>query len=258
MSWVVGHLPGGGLARDSQKFLAPYVVLVVAAFAATVDRVASRAAGAGRELLVTVALVAVPLPIALLPDATALVWNTVDPVHYPSGFDTVAARVDGSGSTLVTLPWRSYRGFTWANGLVSSDPAVRWYDTDVLVPDDLAVGSTTVHGENVRSRDLGADLARLPVAEALRANEVSWALVYRDDPDAGSLDLTGLELVHEDADLALYAVPGSPATAHHASGATRAVVVGADLLAAGVAVGGMVLATRRRRNAPPQHDALLQ
>ena len=53
MSWVVGHLPGGGLARDSQKFLAPYVVLVVAAFAATVDRVASRAAGAGRELLVS-------------------------------------------------------------------------------------------------------------------------------------------------------------------------------------------------------------
>ena len=85
----------------------------------------------------------------------------------------------------------------------------------------------------MRARDLGADLARLPVAEALRANEVSWALVYRDDPDAGSLDLTGLELVHDDADLALYAVPGSPATAHHASGATRAVVVGADLLAAG-------------------------
>ncbi|GAA4720849.1 hypothetical protein [Nocardioides conyzicola] len=258
MSWVVGHLPGGGLARDSQKFLAPYVVLVVAAFAATVDRAAARVAGAGSELVVTVALLAVPLPVALLPDATSLVWQTVDPVHYPAGFDAVADRVDGSGGTLVTLPWRSYRGFTWGNGLVSSDPAVRWFDTDVLVSDDLAVGSTTVHGENARSRDLGADLARLPVAEALRDNGVSWALVYRDDPDAGSLDLTGLDLVHEDADLALYSVPDASPTAHGAGRATRVVVVAADLLAAAVAVGGTLLAIRRRRNAPPRHDSLLQ
>jgi hypothetical protein len=166
--------------------------------------------------------------------------------------------VDGSDGTLVTLPWRSYRGFTWGNGLVSSDPAIRWFDTDVLVSDDLAVGSRTVHGENARSRDLGADLARLPVAQALRANGVTWVLVYRDDPDAGSLDLTGLDLVHDDADLALYSVPDSPGTSHRASAASRAVVVAADLLAAGVAVGGMVLATRRRRNAPPRDDSLLQ
>ena len=254
---VVEHVPGGGLARDSQKFLAPYVVLVVAALAATVDRVVARAAAVGPELVVAVALVAVPVPFLLVPDGTSLVWKTVDPVHYPAGFDAVAQVVDGSDSTMVTLPWRSYRAFTWGHGLVSSDPAVRWFDTDVLVSDELAVGSRTISGESRRAAELGADLARRPVAAALRDHGVRWALVYRDDPGAGTLDLDGLRRVYEDDDMALYEVPGVTTGQPSVSAARRGAAIASYGVAGVVALAGIVAANRRRRNAPRDRVALL-
>ncbi|WP_275743497.1 hypothetical protein [Nocardioides sp. YIM 152315] len=254
---IVERVPGGGLARDSQKFLAPYVVLVVAALAATVDRVAQRAATVGPELVAAVALVAVPLPLLLVPDGTSLVWKTVDPVHYPSGFDAVAEVIDGNDRTVVTLPWRSYRAFSWGHGLVSSDPAVRWFDTDVLVSDELAVGSRTISGESPRAAALGADLVRLPVAAALRAHGVRWALVYRDDPDAGSLDLDGLRVVYEDDDMMLLETPGATAGPPSVSAARRGAALASYGVAGVVALAGILAANWRRRNAPRDRATLL-
>jgi hypothetical protein len=144
--------------------------------------------------------------------------------------DAVAEIVDGSGQDLVTLPWRSYRRFAWGNGLISSDPATRWFDADVLVADDLRVGDVLVAGEGARTRPLG----------------VGWVVLYRDDPAADTVDVAGLEQRYVGPDLALYAVPGVTPGSDDAGAGAVAVVV-ADLLAALLVLVAAVLRVGRRR-----------
>jgi hypothetical protein len=247
---LVEHVPGAGLLRDSQKFLAPYVLLVVAATAAAVDLVQAWARGA--EARWAVALAGVALPLAVLPDATTATWPTVAPVRFPPGLDTVAAELAGAPpGAVATLPWRSYRNFSWGHGETSSDPALRWYDREVLVSDDLAVGRTVVRGENRRTAALGRALAQRPTSEALRQEGVRYALVYLDDPDAPTLDLSGLERRYADGVVALYAVPGVEPRDAEPHPARRLVLAGDAL--AGLLVLGSVLAlligaaTRSRR-----------
>jgi hypothetical protein len=249
--WLVEQVPGAGLLRDSQKFLAPWAVLVTAAIAATVDRVCVAATRAGAELVVGVALAAAGLPFMLLPDGAAAVWPTVDPVTYPPAMARAAADVDADPGTLVTLPWRSYRRFDWGNGETSSDPAVRWFDTDVLTSDGLQVGSTLLRGESERARSLGRALRREPTVEALRNAGARWALVYRDDPAAPDLDLRGLDLVYGDRYLGLYAVPGAHASAGPSAGQRWSVIavqisaLAAVLIGACIAVSEVLRSHRR-------------
>ncbi len=251
---LVESVPGAGLLRDSQKFVAPLAVLAAVA-AAVIAHTAVRAASRyGVEAALSVALLAVPLPVVLLPDGATTVWRTVDPVTYPSGLEAVDALLDDAGAgDVATLPWRSYRGFAWGNGETSSDPAVRWFDRTVLVSDDLQVGSQLVRGEDLRARALGASLAQRPVVDALAENGVAWALVYRDDPAYSDLDLLGLDEVYADDDLALYRVPGVPDVAggDPPGAATHAVVVCVDLLALVTVMVGFIFAMRRVRKRVP-------
>lgn len=209
LEWMVETIPGAGLLRDSHKFLAPLVVLAAVSIGALAHRLVRSVAHHGAEVVVAVGLLAAPLPLMLLPDATASTWETLDPVDYPPGFERVAAVIDAAHSQgdLATLPWRSYRGFSWGNGLISSDPAIRWFDLDVVASDDLRVSRTVIRGENLRGRAIGEALEQQSVAQALGANGVTWALVYRDDPDVDDLDLDGLIEEYADDDLALYRVP---------------------------------------------------
>lgn len=247
--WLVEQVPGAGLLRDSQKFLAPWALLLTLGLAAAVDRLAVTARKAGPEAVWALGLLAVPLPLVLLPDGAATVWPTVRPVVYPAGLARAARIVDEgpAAADVATLPWRSYRGFDWGNGLTSSDPATRWFDRDVLVSDVLQVGRTRVAGENRRGRALGEDLRTGPVAAALRAAHVTWGLVYRDDPAVGDLDLRGLHEVYADDDLALYRVPGASPPQPASGPLVRLLVLLADGLALGVAVVVVALAARTGR-----------
>lgn len=249
--WLVETVPGAGLLRDSQKFLAPLVVLAAVSLAAVVHLVVESVRRHGAEVLLATGLVAVPLPFLLVPDGAVTVWPTLRPVTYPVGFDRVAAILDDgpADATLATLPWRSYRGFSWGHGLISSDPATRWFDLGVLASDDLQVGPTTIHGEGLRARALGKALAAGPAAPALRGAHVTWALVYLDDPDAAALDLAGLTPAYADADLALYRVPGAVASQTSAEPVARTLTGFADTLALGLVTGGLVIAARRRGKA---------
>ncbi len=251
LHWLVETVPGAGLLRDSQKFLAPLVVLAAVSVGAVAHLAVEVVRRHGAEVVLATGLVAVPLPFLLVPDGAATVWPTLRPVTYPVGFDRVAQILDEgpAGATLATLPWRSYRGFAWGHGLISSDPALRWFDRDVLVSDDLQVGPTRVRGESIRGQALGRALEDGPVAPALREQHVTWALVYLDDPDAAGLDLHGLTSAYADADLALYLVPGSTAVPRSAGPFPRTVTGLVDGLALVLMTGGLVLAARRRGKA---------
>ena len=252
-------VPGAGLLRDGQKFLAPFALVVCLALGVAVDRAVRVVARRLPAAAVGAAILAVLTPIVLLPDATSQPWRTLDPVHYPEAFNQIEDALDGQPGDVATLPWRGYRSFGWAHhDLTSSDPAVRWFDRTVLVSDDLQVGSTLVRGESARAHDVGAALASEPVAVALRQQHVSWAVVYPDDPQAGQLSFAGLEPVVVGGEVELYRVPGASPPPPVASW-RRVLVAGTDLavalalvVAAAVAVtGGMTRsgARRRRRDA---------
>lgn len=207
---LVVHAPGAGLLRDSQKFLAPFVLTVcvllglVAGEAAR--RLERRAAGASSTLLVVVLFV----PLVLLPDATTRTWPTLTPVSLPAGFDEVAAILaedDSASCRAVSLPWRSYRLYGWGSGETSSDVALRLFDCTVIADDALQVGPLRVDGENRTARELQEEMADGPPAAALAERGVGWVLVQQDDPEAAEVDLTGLEEVYADEAVALYAVP---------------------------------------------------
>lgn len=232
LRWAVEQVPGAGLLRDAQKYVAPWALLVACGLGAATDAVLRRARAGGVELAGSLAVAAVAVPVLLLPDATRVTWPTVEPVQHPAELDDVADAVARDPADVVTLPWRSYRRFDWGTGLISSDPAPRLLDAGVLVSDDLAVGDQLVTGEGDRTGRVGRALDEGPPAEVLPELGVGWVLVWRDDPDAEDLDLAGLTPVVTGDDVALYRTPGPVAEVAGTAGSTRWAVLLADLLAA--------------------------
>ena len=232
LRWAIDTVPGFGLLRDGQKFLAPFVVLVGWVLAAGVDRLLGRLAAYGPEVVGPLGILFVLVPVLLIPDGAGKVWSTVRPVTYPPGLAHVVATIDASSSDtgVVTLPWRSYRNFGWGSGTTSSDPLVRMLDRPVFTSEDLTVGDKTVHGESGVVTRLGSALAHGTPAEVLPGFGIGWVVVYPDDPAAHDLDLTGLEQVYATPEVRLYAVPGA-ADVPEPEAWRRVAVAAADLLA---------------------------
>jgi hypothetical protein len=258
---AVASVSGAGLLRDGQKLLAPFVLLVACLFGAAVDLVARALRRYGDEVVVFVALLLVLIPIGLVPDGAGAVWRTVRPVEFPRALDRVTSTLDHAPSNgmLVTLPWRSYRNFSWGTGLPSSDPLVRMVDRPVVSSDDLAVGDRVVRGESDTAARVGDGLAAGRPADVLPAYGVGWVVVYADDPAAGDVDVTGLRRVFQTPELSLYAVPDA-APAPVPATWRRVTVVAADLVALFLVISAAAVALIgvRAREARDRDDPLLE
>jgi hypothetical protein len=258
---AVTSVSGAGLLRDGQKLLAPFVLLVACLFGAAVDLVARALRRYGDEVVVFVALLLVLIPIGLVPDGAGAVWRTVRPVEFPQALDRVTSTLDHAPSNgmLVTLPWRSYRNFSWGTGLPSSDPLVRMVDRPVVSSDDLAVGDRVVRGESDTAARVGDGLAAGRPADVLPAYGVGWVVVYADDPAAGDVDVTGLRRVFQTPELSLYAVPDA-APAPVPVTWRRVTVVAADLVALFLVIGAAAVAVigGPAREARDRDDPLLE
>ena len=230
--FLVVEVPGAGLLRDAQKFIAPLVALASLSVGFAVQR--GLDALGTREYRLSLAIAAIAAPLVLLPDAAVTTARTVAPVVYPDGFAEVRERLEQApaGTALATLPWRAYREFSWGSDVAAADPATRWFDRRVLTSDDLVVGDTTVTGEDPTAAALAEGLRVAPPVEALAKEGVRWVLVYRDDPAAAELDLTGLEEVYADPDLLLLRVPGDVGGPKPTAPGRRMMVLWADGLAA--------------------------
>lgn len=229
--WLVVEVPGGGLLRDAQKWLLPFVILVVMCVGVAVDRVPWRRVGVGT--VATGALAAACLPLLLVPDAAPTVWRTVAPVTYPSDFEQVRHVLDSDDDrgSVVVLPWRAYRVFDWGRPSAVYDPASRWFDADVVGSETLEVDEVDVDGEDARAKRIGQIVtAPGPLDRArLKAEGVSDVLIYRDDPQASSIDVTGLESRFEGEYLALYGVGGASVSADDDLTIVERAVIGFDL-----------------------------
>lgn len=173
-SAVVTGLPGGGILRDSQKFLAPWVVLLAVGAGLLVDWFRRRAAG---SLGVLVLLV----PVALLPTAVRGVGGRLVAVQVPEGYREVAATLSAAEPGLVgVLPWNQYRRYEWNGDRVSLTLIPRIVDQRTLYDDSLPLASGRVAGEDPRSAMVSAAVAggTDPVS-ALRDAGVAYVAVEK-------------------------------------------------------------------------------
>ena len=206
---VVTDVPGGGLLRDGQKYLAP-VALAVALCA---GHAVARVPAPYRAVAVLAALV----PVALLPSQAWGVHGRLAAVDYPPPWRHVAAAVAAQPADrrdTVVLPYLLYRRFGWNGDRVLLDPAPRVLDARVVVDDDLPLSSTTIRGEDPRAARVRAAVASgADLGPALAREGIGLVLLETDQPDPEGVAgrVADLPVVWQEGDLQLRAVPGGVA-----------------------------------------------
>jgi hypothetical protein len=207
MRHLVTDVPGGGLFRDSQKFVAP-MALLIAVCAGLAVELAARHARQGAWLLAFA-------PLVLLPSLAWGVHGRLDPADYPPEWqslrDAVSARLV-PGDSVAVLPFTYYRRFAWNHDRVVLDPMQRWLDAPVLVNDDLPLSTGTIRGEDPSAARIRVALQQgEPLGSALAAEHVGLVVDERDQPDplGDRSSLADLPIVWQHGSLALHAVPGA-------------------------------------------------
>lgn len=210
-SAVVMHLPGGGILRDAQKLLAPWVAFA-AAGSGVLARDLLRVRVAGPALAVLLGA----LPLALL---TSLAWGVsgrVVAVEVPSDLRQAAARLSGAGEGRVgLLPWSQYRRYAWNGDRVSLTLVPRMVVQRVVFDDSLPLASGTVAGEDPAARRVGERIAAgTEPLEALRDEGVRWVVLEKeaggsDDDEELAIPAGGV-VVHDGPSLTVVELPDAP------------------------------------------------
>ncbi|WP_328651762.1 DUF3367 domain-containing protein [Micromonospora sp. NBC_00330] len=243
LRWAVVHLPGAGLLRDGQKFLAPYALLLVVCAALGAERLVARI---DREVAGVVLVGLLFLPVAVLPDLAFGGVGRIRPVSYPAEWQRVAEHIEEEPGEILALPLSAYRAYPWNPGRVVLDPAPRYLPGTVLTDDTLRVGDVAVAGENPRVREMRRALAE---GRPVWTTGVRWVLVQHEvSGEVDSQVLGGLERVHDGPFLTLYR---NPATVREpgGSGPARLAVVAALSAALLVVIAAAVSALHRRATA---------
>ncbi|GAB3461873.1 hypothetical protein [Actinophytocola sediminis] len=226
VGWLAANVPGGGLLRDSQKWVAWWALPLAVGFALGVGAAARTLARGGRLLLVAAAIV----PLAMMPDLAWGGFNRLEAVEYPADWQAVADRLatDPRPGDVVALPLSAFRQFGWNDHRTQLDPAPRALPRPTVIDDTLYVSGKAVPGEDRRAAEVratvaeGGDLGRLGIG---------WVLVEHGTPGAPTATVTaGLDRVHQGEWLDLYRVPGS-VTPSAARTPPVAPVVVADVIA---------------------------
>jgi hypothetical protein len=207
----IAHLPGGGMIRDAQKFVAPLALVEAVGFGAGVERLSALAGRARWRPLAAAVLVAAP--VLLEP---GLAWGAagrLGTAAYPQDWRQarrIMATSEGPGAMLV-LPWHLYLGLPWNGNRVVLDPAQRYFTRRAVGDDDLELPATVVPGEDPYGGRL-APLVRgsAPLAPALAGQGIRYVLVLKAAEWASFPPrLAGASRVLDGPDLSLYRVPGT-------------------------------------------------
>lgn len=231
---TIRELPGLGVVRDGQKWVALAVPAYSLAGAAAVVTLRQRIPAAVTALVCCAAL------IATLPDLAWGVGGQVSAVQYPSGWVKAAALINADPQPVAVLPVDSMRRFAWAGNAPVLDPLPRWVRADVLTTGDLTIGGRTVPGEGGRARDVQQLLLAGASRDELAAAGIGWVVVE----SGGNTAPLELPVAHRDDDLTVYRVGGD-----HPAAPGRGIVLAAHWVWLGLLVlsGGGALALRRRR-----------
>ncbi len=176
---LLDGMPGAGVLRDSQKLLAPWVLLLALGAGCLVETLMRRVTH--RELAGVAAVGFVLLPVALLPTLGWGVGGRLRAVTVPSDYRAGASVLSAQPTGLVgLLPWNQYRRYDWNGSRVSLTLLPRVVDQPVLFDDSLPLSTGRVAGEDPRAQRVSAAIASGvdPVA-ALRSAGVAYVVVER-------------------------------------------------------------------------------
>jgi len=251
MDAIGAVLPGGGLLRDSQKWLAPLVLASCTGFAEVVRRCLDRDGRTESSGALVAAALAV-LPLAALPGLAWGLAGTLGSVPYPEEWHEVRGDLERAGASddrMVVLPFTVYRRYPWNEQTAVLDPAPRFFPGDVVVDDALPVRGGVVPGES-RLADRIRAAADPPegLAEVLAAEDVRFVLVERSTPGGGDVAVPGGDVLHQGEDLVLVDL-GHEGDPRRLGSAGFAAVLVADALAVAVVVVALGTAGRRRLSA---------
>ncbi|MBO1766587.1 hypothetical protein [Allobranchiibius sp. GilTou38] len=190
---AVTDLPGGGLLRDSQKFVAVWVLLVAVCAGLLAEKVRDlgRGVGADRGAAVGVATLLALWPLVVL---TGLAWGQGDSwsaVRYPASYAVVQDRLAAlPPGAVAVFPWTLYRRYAFDHDQVVLDPWQRLLDRQVVVNDDLPLSSRIVRGESADAALITRALERrADVHAALQAAGVRYVLLETDQPTSADTAL---------------------------------------------------------------------
>jgi hypothetical protein len=176
---LVSDVPGAAVLRDTQKLVAPLVVLTAVGAAVAVHALASsgRSAGAGPALALLLAVT----PVLTLPSLAWGAGGRLVAVEVPAGLRSAADRLSvAPAGTVGVLPWGQYRRYPWNGGRVSLSLVPRMVDQRVLFDDSLPLASGRVAGEDPAAGLVaGAIAAGSDPVEALRTEGARYLLVER-------------------------------------------------------------------------------
>ncbi|WP_241384934.1 hypothetical protein [Rhodococcus sp. CH91] len=239
--WAMVHVPGAGLLRDGQKWVAWAMPAYVLAAAAGTGVLARRFRTPERVW----SAAAITAVVLALPDLVWGVGGQMGPVRYPEGWQRVAQIVTADEGDVAVLPPGMFRLVEYAGPVPVLDPAPRMLRADVLQTGTLLVADGSVAGEGRRAEDVEALLLSGADPAALADRGVGWVLVEHGTP--GELGdarrtLDALDVAYRDDDLSLYRVEGAGTT----RSPHRPVAVGAHVVWLLVLAGGVGCALRQR------------
>ena len=242
---TIRTLPGLGVVRDAQKWVALAVPVYSLAGAAAVVTVRNRIPAAATALICCAAL------IATLPDLAWGVGGKMSAVQYPPGWARAAAMINADPRPVAVLPADSMRRFAWAGDTPVLDPLPRWVRADVLTTGDLTIGGRTVPGEGDRARDVQQLLLTGADRDKLAAAGVGWVVVENIWNTGWSAPALRLPVAYQDEDVTLYRVGDD-----HPAASGRGIMLAAHWLWLGVLMlggllAGLLTAWRRRVSIRP-------
>lgn len=249
---LVEQVPGAGVLRDSQKWIALLALpvcagsaLVVAAFLEAV-----RARGLPTGL---VRVGSVLLPVVLLPSLAWGLAGKFEPVRFPPEWAQVRAILEDRPAAqrrTVVLPFSAYQRLPWNAGRAALDPAIRFFPGQLVTNDELVLAADrSVAGDDPAAAVIADAVRRgMPLGPVLTEVGVRFVLVEKTAAGASGVEVPPGEVLHDGAELMLLDT-GNPASI--TSSEHRAAVIAGDLLAgcgALVAVGFVALRRIRRKN----------
>jgi len=247
--WLSG-LPGGGILRDSQKFVIPLALAGSVGFGLGVERVLQAIPPTDRLVRRSAAALAI-LPVALAP---TLAWGEsgrLFPSRYPPSWGRVESVVasDPLPGGILALPWHAFLPFRWNRDRPVHQPALQYFSRPVLSSSSLEVGPYRLPDEDPWARRAAPVVeGRGPLPPQLRRLGVRYVVVFKEaDWRRYPPRLIGLPALFDAPDLRLYRSPMPADVPSFPAPPLGAVLVG-DLLTTAV-VGGAAWAVHRSARA---------
>lgn len=226
--WTTDHVPGAGILRDAQKWVAWFVLLVSVGVGPGLEwltRTFSRP-----QALFLIACGAA-LPVIATPDLAGGLDGRLQRAVWPADFSRAADVVNESPSAgaAVVLPWHAFRAWSWNADRTVLDPWQRLLERPTISRDDLEVHSGVVPGEDPEAAWVSAQLDGGGfTAEALRGHGIRFVVEDLTTPGRAVPDLSGTTVFDGRW---VRVVDLGPAAPYTGAGGSSGAVVATDLTA---------------------------